>query len=84
MPIYEYQHPITKEIFEVLRPVSEYKKPYISEDGTECVRVMSGCHGWKADREVFEVDAEYVRKVKPKYIKFNDGHKERYDPTKHC
>jgi hypothetical protein len=35
-------------------------------------------------RECFQADTGYVRKMKPKYIKFNDGHKEKYDPTKHC
>ena len=28
-------------------------------------------------------DSQYVKSCKPKYIKFNDGHRQRYDPTKH-
>ena len=38
----------------------------------------------KTNMEPFEADPQYVKKMKPKYIKFNDGHREKYDPTKHC
>lgn len=36
------------------------------------------------DRECFEMDSHYVKQVNPKIIRFRDGHKERYDPTRHC
>ena len=36
------------------------------------------------NREVFEADPAYVKSCKPKYVQFQDGHKEKYDPTKHC
>jgi hypothetical protein len=38
MPIYLYQNPKTKEIFEAYMPASDYKKPYSLADGTKCPR----------------------------------------------
>ncbi len=35
-------------------------------------------------REVWEADPNHVKKCNPKYVQYQDGHKERYDPTKHC
>lgn len=35
------------------------------------------------NREVWEADPGYVKKCNPKYIQFQDGHKERYNPSKH-
>lgn len=84
MPIYEYEHPETGEIFEDIRKFADSDKPFISPDGVECKRVeVSSFTGWKGDREVFEMDPGYVKKCKPKYVKFRDGHRERFDPTKH-
>lgn len=87
MPIYEYQHPDTKEIFSELRKIKDRDKPFIAPDGKECERLLFptklGYCG-KGDREVFEVDPGYVKKCRPKYVEFRDGHKEKYDPTKHC
>ena len=37
----------------------------------------------KGKPECFEADPDYVRSANPKYVKFNDGHRERYDPNKH-
>ena len=84
MPIYEYQHPITKEIFEELRSIKDGNKVFSAPDGVKCKRIISlpGYCG-KGKREPFELDREYVKKVNPKYVRFNDGHRERYDPTKH-
>ena len=86
MPIYQFKHPETGEIFEELRPFKDIDKPYIAEDGVECERlqVPESIRGWRKDREAFEADPDYVKKVKPKYIRFQDGHREKYDPTKHC
>ncbi len=36
------------------------------------------------NREVFEADSNYVKKCNPRFVQFQDGHKERYDSTKHC
>jgi hypothetical protein len=75
----------------VLRKFSDMEKEYIAEDGEKCVLVHfyemdSACNGWLSskEREVFEVATDYVKTVKPKYVKYRDGHRERYDPTKHC
>jgi len=84
VPLYEYKHPATGEIFSDLRKYEDMDKPYIAPDGVECPRIFSGFGGgWRTDREVFEVDSSYVKECKPKYVKFRDGHRERYDPTKH-
>lgn len=74
----------TGEIFEVYRKISERDLPFFAEDGTECTRIISKSSGWRKDREVFEVDPSYVKQMNPKYVKFRDGHRERYDETRHC
>jgi len=48
------------------------------------VKVPKSIKGWRKDREVFEADANYVKSVNPRYVKFQDGHREKYDPGKHC
>ena len=85
-PMYEYEHPETGEIFEDIRPFKNADKPFIAPDGVKCKRkeVPSAFSGWKGDKEVFEADPAHVKKMHPKYVKFKDGHRERYDPTKHC
>jgi len=86
MPIYEFEHPETGEIFDDMRSIKNRNKPFIAPDGVKCKRqeVPSQFAGWKGNREVFEVDRDLVKQNKPKYVKFQDGHRERYDPTKHC
>ena len=79
MPIYEYQHPDTKEIFQELRTIANRDKPFISSDGKKCERLLfptSLGYCGKGDREVFEVDPHYVKQCRPKKIRFNDGHTE--------
>jgi hypothetical protein len=86
VPIYEFMHPETGEIFEEMRKMKDRDKPFKAPDGVLCDRLMvpTSFSGWKADKEVFEADRDFVKKGKPKYVKFKDGHRERYDPTKHC
>ncbi len=86
MPIYQFVHPKTGEIFEDIRSVKDRDKPFYAPDGIKCGRleVPTRFSGGKGDKEVFEADADYVKKCRPKYVRFRDGHKERYDPTKHC
>jgi hypothetical protein len=85
-PIYQYKHPDTGEIFEEMRKIKDRNKPFISEDDKKCKRleIPTSISGWKKNKEVFEADPAYVKKCKPKYVQFQDGHKEKYDPTKHC
>jgi hypothetical protein len=84
MPIYTFEHPDTGEIFEDIRSFKDMDKSFYAPDGKKCkrVKVPKNVRGWRKDREVFEVD-DYCKKMKPKFVKFQDGHKERYDPTKH-
>lgn len=86
IPIYEYLHPETGEIFDDLRSYKDANKPFIAPDGVKCIRqeIPSRFGGWKEGREVFELDSDFAKKIKPKYVKFRDGHRERYDSTKHC
>lgn len=87
MPIYLFEHPQTKEIYEVLRSFSKMDDPYISPDGQVCNRVLArSVSGWisEKEREVYEIASDYAKTVKPKKIKMRDGHSEIYDPTKHC
>ena len=85
MAIYEYIHPKTGEVFEDIRPYKKADMPFVAPDGVKCKRVAisSSFCGWKGNKEVFEMDRDYVKKMKPKYIRFKDGHRERYDPRKH-
>jgi hypothetical protein len=93
MPIYTYQHPVTKKIYEDLRSVSDRDKPLVLDDGTKCERILFAKSDKPANArtsrageklEPFQADPDFVKKMNPKYIKFRDGHRERYDPNKHC
>ena len=84
MPFYEYKHPVTGEIFQEFRKMSDSRKPFIAPDGEICKKIFSRCAGWREGREVFELDRDYVKRCNPKKVKYRDGHSERYDSTKHC
>jgi len=86
MPIYQFKHPETEEIFEEMRSFKDMKKTFIAPDGVKCerIKVPKSVKGWRSDREAFEADPHFVKQTNPKYIKFKDGHREKYDPTKHC
>lgn len=84
MPTYEFEHPETGEIFEEIRRFDESDKPFIAPDGVSCSRIMSrNITIIDKEQEVFEMDEEYTKISNPKYVKFKDGHKERYDSSKH-
>jgi hypothetical protein len=88
-PIYSYKNPKTGEIFDEIRLMKDSNIPFVLDDGTECERVLfpsftKGPAIIDVKREVFQADPELVKKTNPKYVRFKDGHKERYDPTKHC
>ena len=87
---FRYKNLKTNEIFSEMREFSDRNREYIDKDGSACPRIPDTGEGarvapggWRKDREIFEQDPEYVKKCKPKYIEFRDGHKERYDPRKH-
>jgi hypothetical protein len=84
MAIYLYKHPETGEIFEIMRKMSESDKPFFAPDGIKCEKIIGTFSGWKKNREIYEVDADYVKKTNPRYIRLQNGKKIRYDPTKHC
>ncbi len=66
--------------------MKDRNRPFKAPDGKKCKRleVSKNIRGWSGNREVFEADPDYVKGCRPKYVKFQDGHKEKYDPTKHC
>jgi len=84
-PMYCYQHPETGEIFEDIRSFKDMDKPYIAPDGVKCERifVIKGLGIVDKNAECFQKDAAWVKSCNPKYVKFRDGHRERYDPNKH-
>ena len=88
-----YKHPETGEMHSDQRMMGYEKRPLIVK-GVKCdlVKGYEPPTGKKVkmrvaiidkNAEVFERDADFVRKVNPKYVKFQDGHKERYNPNKH-
>ena len=85
-----HKHLKTGEIFEEIRSLKNQYDPYISEDGCECEYVPSFTVDSNSapvmlnkNAEVWERDSSYVKKMKPKYVRRQDGIKERYDPNKH-
>lgn len=91
---YWYKHPKTGEMFSDQRMVGYEIKPLLKQ-GIECElapdyepptieRDTFNLAIINKNREVFQADPDLVKKTKPKYVKFQDGHRERYDPTKHC
>jgi hypothetical protein len=91
-----YKHPKTKEMHSDQRMVGyeeipllvkgvkcdidrDYTPPEIEYKPLGVIRMYRD-----GQREVWEADPGHVKKCKPKYVKFQDGHRERYDPTKHC
>ena len=84
MPLYEYEDPDTGEIFEEFRCMDDRNKPFISPSGKKCKKIVSRCSGWVENREGWERDPSYYKKMKPKYVKDQQGNRHLYDPTKHC
>lgn len=83
IPTYQFQHPETGEVFEDFRLMADYDDPFYAPDGVECKRLISGFTIIDKNQEVFEMDEDYTRLTNPKFVKFKDGHKERYNPGKH-
>lgn len=84
MPTYQFQHPETGEIFEEFRLMADYDLPFYAPDGEECQRLISAPTTIiDKNQEVFQMDEDYTRLTNPKYIKYKDGHKEKYNPSKH-
>jgi hypothetical protein len=84
MPLYEYLDKKTGKIYEELRKSKDRNKPFYSPEGNKCKKIISRFDGWKGNREIYELDSDYVKKMKPKYIRTRANEKIRYDPTKHC
>jgi len=90
---YWYKHPNTGEMFSDQRMKGFETKPLIIK-GIKCELDLKYKPPRKKrkdlapiiinkNREVFQADREYVKKMNPKYVKFQDGHRERYDSSKH-
>lgn len=82
MPIYCYRHPKTGEIIEKIRPMADFEKPLVLEDGTVCARDINAEHN-EGDRphsgvdhktaEPWDVDSAYIKEAKPKFLRTRDG-----------
>jgi len=84
MPIYTYRHPETGEEFEDFRQMKDSDKPFLAPDGVKCQKIIaSGIGGWRLDREIYEIDADYCKKANPEFIKLRNGQRVKYDPNKH-
>ena len=89
-----YKHPKTGKIYSDQRLPGFENVPYKAPDGEVCElqknytppakKTKSTIGIIDKNAEVFEKDPAYVKKCNPKFVRFRDGHKERYDPTKHC
>jgi len=88
-----YKHPESGEMLSDQRMTGYEKKPLVVK-GVKCELVPDYEPPIKErdehnlaiinkNREVFQADPDLVKKSRPKYVKFQDGHRERYDPTKH-
>jgi len=72
-----------------MRPMKDRKKKYKAPDGVWCERYIKAegkgyCGLSEKQREGFQMDPELYKKRNPKYVKFRDGHREKYNPDKHC
>ncbi len=88
-----YKHPKTGEMLSDQRMVGYEAKPFVHQ-GVECELVKDydppkvehdrNLAIIDKNREVFKADPQYVKDMNPKRIRFNDGHFEKYDSSKHC
>lgn len=91
-----YKHPKTGKMYSDQRMEGYEHKPLVIK-GVKCElfpdyvpplkeRKPLGVRQMFKDgqREVWEADPYYVKKCNPKYVKYQDGHRERYDSGKHC
>lgn len=93
---YWYKHPKTGKMHSDQRMEGYEERPLIIK-GVKCELVrdykpperefkpLGPIRIYKdGQREVWQADPDYIKKMNPKFVKYQDGHKERYDPTKHC
>lgn len=87
--IYKFKHPKTYEIFSEFRNVENAEDEFMAPDGVTC-ELHGDIIGKRKSgivvngKEGFEKHPDYYKEMKPKFVKYRDGHKEIYDPTKHC
>ena len=90
---YYYQHPNTEKIYSEQRMDGFENKPYISPDGKKC-KILKDYNPFSNEHkstfgiinknaECFEKDPAFVKKCRPKFVRYNDGHREKYDSTRH-
>jgi len=88
-----WKHPKTGKIYSDQRLSGFENIPYKTSDGTVCDLLKDYSPPKKEQKssigiidknaEVFQKDRNFIKKCNPRFIKFNDGHRERYDPSKH-
>jgi hypothetical protein len=93
---YWYKHPKTGKMHSDQRMIGYEKNPLVVK-GVKCeldrdykppereFKPLGPIRIYKdGQREAWQADPDYVKKMNPKFVEYQDGHKERYDPTKHC
>jgi len=84
MALYQFKHPETDEIFEEFRPISKRDEPFIAPDGVKCERLIvpSSVSVKDNSKEVWDYN-DFRGKSMPKYVRYRDGHREKYNQYKH-
>ena len=72
-----------------MRLMKDHKKKYKAPDGVWCKRCIEAeskgyCGLSEKQREGFEMDPALYKKRNPKWVRYRDGHRELFDPDKHC
>ena len=87
--IFKFKHPKTDEVFSELRNIEDANNKFKAPDGVACKPYGNNINTLKSGiivngKEGFEKYPGYYKEMKPKKVKYRDGHSEPYDPTKHC
>jgi len=87
--IYKFKHPKTYEIFSEFRNVKNASDEFRAPDGVVCELLDSNILGKKSGvvvngKEGFEKHPDYYKEMNPEYVRYKDGHREKYRPDKHC
>lgn len=87
MPLYLFKNKENGEIREIFSSFNDRDKiegweyvPWFSIENTQCYKQSKGLTDVNA--EVWEKEAEYCKRMKPKFVVTKSGQKIKYDSTK--
>jgi putative FmdB family regulatory protein len=81
MPFYTYGCSKCGVEQEIRRSMADIDATVVCKCGETCKRVFTPIAGYSNDGDVANYND--VLKSKPKWLRFKDGHREKFDPTKH-